>query len=518
MLWLFLISTTHGAVLVDIGQNFTGSTFPTDSAFVPPDCNGAAGPNEFVELINGRFSVYAKTNGSCLLSTNSQSFWISAGVEFDSGVLVSDPRIIYEPTVARWFACTIDFKPSSLTTNRFLVAVSQSADPTGGWTNVAFVADPDNGNFADFPTLGIDSNGVYIAAHMFDANEIPIGDTLVSIPKADLLLSEPTATNRTSFGILNSDYGVVFQPVVNLGASSSGAKVLAVGSLGIDFLPHSNLVSFAVLNAADTNALLTAPTNIIVPGYNVPINPTQPDGNNTLDDGDNRFSAMVRQVDGILYATHGCQVSNRAAIRWYKINATNDALIQSGTIFDPDLDLFYPSIAANESGTVVIGFNGCSTNTFVSIYAVAGETVEGVTTFGDLLLLKAGLASYLYVVQNGISRWGDYTATCVDPVDPNRFWTAQMYPSNTNAWATQITELITRIVLEPKLSIARAGTNALVSWPLTTNNFQLEFATIFASSNFWSPVLETPSTNGNEISVLAPAADETRFFRLKMVP
>ena len=96
-------------------------------------------------------------------------------------------------------------------------------------------------------------------------------------------------------------------------------------------------------------------------------------------------------------------------------------------------------------------------------HAVVGETVDGLINFGNLILLKAGSASYQNVdPSRGVSRWGDYSATSVDPSDPNRFWTIQMIPGDSSVWTTQITELITSPL---RLTIAWSGTNILVSWP-----------------------------------------------------
>jgi hypothetical protein len=501
-------------IVVQIGQNFTGSTYGADSPYNPPDCNGVAGPQHFVELINGRFSVYDKTNGARLLTMPSADFWTASGLTFGSGVIVTDPRIVYDPSVKRWFASAIDFRPSDESSNRFVLAVSADENPAGGWTGLAFMADPIEGNFADFPTLGVDANGIYLAAFLFDENENDVGQTLVSIPKADLLTPLPSVTNRTWFGILDStNYGYVLQPAVNFNIPPGDATVLAMGDLGYDFLPHSNLVSFAVQNAAGPGpATLTSVANLSIQPYSVPINPTQPDGNNTLDDGDARFSAKVMQVAGILYGVHGCQVSNRAALRWYKIDAAGHTVLQSGTIADTNLDLFYGSIAANASGTVVIGFNGCSTNTFVGSFAVVGETLEGITKFGGPLLLKSGVTSYNRAGLGGISRWGDYSTTCVDPADPNRFWTIQMYPASSGVWATQITELLTA---NPTLAIAPAGTNVVLCWPGTAIAFDLQSAPTVDATN-WTIVPQTISWAANgQVCVEVPASETAQFFRLR---
>jgi hypothetical protein len=164
-------TTVSGSVLVQLGQNFTGSSYGTDSPYVPPDCNGAAGPDHFVELINGRYSVYAKTNGVRLQTMSSFTFWTNSGLVISPGWEVSDPRVVYDPVAARWFASAVDVDLSSTSnyrSNRFLLAISAGADPTGGWQGAGFVADPVTGSFADFPTLGLDANGLYLSAYMFD--------------------------------------------------------------------------------------------------------------------------------------------------------------------------------------------------------------------------------------------------------------------------------------------------------------------------------------------------------------
>jgi hypothetical protein len=43
---------------------------------------------------------------------------------------------------------------------------------------------------------------------------------------------------------------------------------------------------------------------------------------------------------------------------------------------------------------------------------------------------------------SGRNRWGDYSATTIDPADPSIFWTNQEFVAGTNRWATQVTELI----------------------------------------------------------------------------
>ena len=165
-------------------------------------------------------------------------------------------------------------------------------------------------------------------------------------------------------------------------------------------------------------------------------------------------------MGGILFAVQATQVGGRSAIRWYRVDAATDTLLEAGTISDTNFDYSYPSIAANEDGIIVIGFDASGLTRFVSSYAAVGETVGGVTTFGAPLLLKEGVANYHYAPVSGVSRWGDYSATSVDPEDSTRFWTIQQYVSAPDVWSTQITEL--RIIPEP-FAASLVGTTLLFS-------------------------------------------------------
>ena len=85
-----------------IGNNFTGASLFVDSSEVPPDSDGAVGPTNFVEFVNGRFSVYDKVTGTKVQSMTDLTFWGNAGVSLGS-FSVSDPRIIFDPLCHRWF-------------------------------------------------------------------------------------------------------------------------------------------------------------------------------------------------------------------------------------------------------------------------------------------------------------------------------------------------------------------------------------------------------------------------------
>src|SRR5512137_1797228 len=93
-----------GTLVVQIGQNFTGSTYGVDTFARPADGDGAIGPAHFVELINGRFAIYSKTNGALVQTMSDAGFFQNSGIAIPSGQSVSDPRIVFDPTSQRWFA------------------------------------------------------------------------------------------------------------------------------------------------------------------------------------------------------------------------------------------------------------------------------------------------------------------------------------------------------------------------------------------------------------------------------
>src|SRR5207244_9493226 len=119
---------------------------------------------------------------------------------------------------------------------------------------------------------------------------------------------------------------------------------------------------------------------------------------------------------------------------------------------------------------------------------------------------------------NETSRWGDYSATSVDPSDPNRFWAIQMYDSGSqfdlwSVWSTQITELITTPQL--LLAIKPTGTNVMLSWPSGFPSYHLQFATNLASPVVWSNISQSPLTNGNQLFIALPISAGKQFFRLQ---
>lgn len=512
-----------------IGLNFTGSD-NSGSGVTPADGNGTIGPNDYVEFINGSFSVYDKTTGESRLQLADSTFWSSYGINFGPNDGVSDPRVIFDPTSQRWFASQVTYNAGvtdpSMQSDYYLIGVSDTSDPADTWHAFRVLSDPKSGKFADFPTLGVDSNAVYISGDMYHGATNDLGPSLMMFIKTNLL--NDTVTNRVFFQTTtNGSRGIVMQPASCFDGSGVG-NILAVG----DVYGDSKLVLSPVLSPGTTNATFDTAVNITVPAFTAPLDAIQPDGSQSVALNDSRLAARVVTVNGIIFATHHVDVGGRSAIRWYRINASTKTLAESGTISDTNLDLYYPSIAANSNGYVVIGCNGSGSGAgeFIGSYACIGFTTNNVTKFGSPMLLAIGDHCYHDVNDQtsfflddvwGESRWGDYSATSSDPSDANRFWTIQMLPLyDQNAdltggaaayWKMQITEIQT----VPDLSIAKTGSSINVSWPIWAPNYQLQSRTNLITGTTWATITSGLVTNTTTISYSAALGTGQKFFRLQ---
>jgi hypothetical protein len=70
---------------------------------------------------------------------------------------------------------------------------------------------------------------------------------------------------------------------------------------------------------------------------------------------------------------------------------------------------------------------------------------------------------------------------------------------------------------QPTMHIARAGTNAVISWPTSLPDYQLESKPLVDGVQ-WTPVGGTPSTNGRRKAVTAPPVGGQKYFQLRSIP
>jgi hypothetical protein len=155
-----------------------------------------------------------------------------------------------------------------------------------------------------------------------------------------------------------------------------------------------------------------------------------------VQNNDSRLLNVIYR-NGYLWFTHNVFLPTNnpthTAIQWWQLNPTN-ALVQFGRIEDPTGSNYYafPTIAVNRFNDVLVGFSRYSSNQYVSAdYAFRAfsdprNTMQTEVSFknGEDSYWKQQAGSGGFPAQN---RWGDYSATQVDPSNDSDFWTIQEY-------------------------------------------------------------------------------------------
>jgi autotransporter-associated beta strand protein len=482
-----VVSSGPATAQVNIGTSFRSMDVPdvntaNGTFFVPPDTMGGVGPNYWVQYSNGGFTIFNKAGSSAASVIKESSFWqtkagLPAAVASTAG---GDPRVRYDPLSGRWFVSALT---NQSTNNSILIAISDSSDPTKTWKGVQITNS--TGLFADFPTLGMDQNGVYVGVNNFTNGGSFSRVDVYSIPKADLLAPTPTVANMTRF--VGTSTGFATQGVNNFSpgqtASTPGGLV---ASLVLPPPSLTNAVQFTPVNSAGgPGATLGTTTSISIAARTAPpSSASQPNGANTgtsstvIDADDSRTAGAAYQVGNLVYMTYGVTVNSLAGIRVTVLNvsgATPTLQVEAtlGGSADPNFSYIYPSIAANANGDVVVGYtrvgfvgSGNSSNRWPSAAVSVGKFSGGTLTFGSSTELYAGERDYVsFQGTHQVNRWGDYSATSVDPADPGVFWTTQEYATTTGSgngnsftnWATRATEVIPTVTGERRWMTAAAG-------------------------------------------------------------
>ncbi len=160
---------------------------------------GAVGPTQVLVYVNGRIKVFDKTGVLGALNVTTDTFFDTVR----NGFGTTDPHVRYDRLSGRWFLTMINVETAN--SNRVLIAVSSGSTitDTTSFTFFQFQNDlvgvtpnVDTGNFADYDTLGVDANALYVGVNMFlnVADTFSYGTTGFVIRKSDLLVGTLTVT------------------------------------------------------------------------------------------------------------------------------------------------------------------------------------------------------------------------------------------------------------------------------------------------------------------------------------
>lgn len=396
-----LISEFEGIRRGDAGQNSA-----------PPDTCGAIGPDHFVEAVNLTFGIYDKDTGNQLFLSSLASF-------MGTGSFIGDPRVAYDQHSDRWIVIASDFS------SRVFIAVSTTSDPTGTWfkSNWVVSTGPDTGCFPDYPTLGVNEDGIYVTAYM-----VGCGMSIFALEKAPLIAGSP------SFGVITAWRGFSFQGAIQ--------PCHVYGTPGVEYLisvwTNSSLRIRRISGALTSPTLSTLGNVSVLGGGDPPDSPVM--GSIPLDSVGNRLMNAVFR-DGNIYTTHNVNSGGIGVVRWYEIDAASQTVVDQGTISDNSIHFNMPSIAVNKNGDIVVGFSGSDASIFGSAYYAGRLDGDPAGEMSDPVLLQAGKASHSIIDSFGRNRWGDYSLTMLDPEDETTIWTIQEYVEAQDIWGTWIGEL-----------------------------------------------------------------------------
>lgn len=411
----------------------------------PPDTMGAVGTTQFLETSNGSVRVYDKVTGAVQSSVSMATFWTSVGLGPTAN---GDQRVLFDHYTNRWIMTGFGSN-----TNTINIAISDTANALGTWKSTTIVGSSIGlpGKVLDYPTLGMDNKGVYIGTNNFNSSSGAFeGTSLFVIPKANLFGGAPSTAGLTQFTtpLAGPDNGFAIQAAVNWqGNPSSTASVMA------DSRDLNKQVFYRLGNVAGPGpATQTASSYIAGADYTTSGPGRQPDGTRLVDTLQPRITGNVVQVNGKLYSAIAVNDgTDHSAVRWSVNDALTGAIIESGMISGGGYDYFEGSVAVNEFGKAVIGFNRSGYQTTdangdglpdgnISFMARVFETDSGggLDQVGsDLLLKVSGISNYHCGDESPIStscrqRWGDYSAVTIDPNDHNTFYAIGEYASQ---WA-----------------------------------------------------------------------------------
>lgn len=440
----------------------------------PPDTNGDVGKSQYVQTVNLAVQVF-RLDGTPLTAPFKMSSLFAA---LGAGNICAtdddgDPIVLYDHLADRWFISQFALTPPF----HQCVAVSQTGDATGAYYVYDFVMPNNLAN--DYPHFGVWPDAYYMTDNQFNASLTAFeGAGVFAYDRAKLLVGDPTASyiyfnQPAALGIggqLPSDLDGAPPPA---GAGNIFAMITSneLGDPGGDgmrlweFKPN-----FANPPASTYTELTTELAPIPVAAFDnatpagradVPQPPPQISVDTIADRLMHRLQYRNFGTHESLIASHTVDVSGnatlpvfRAGVRWYEFRRVggsgNPWTVHDQGTHDPadglNLNRWMPSAALDRQGNLAIGFSSANATAplgYPSIrYAgkLASDPVGGGLAQGEAIGIQ-GTRS-----QNSTgSRWGDYAALSVDPVDDCTFYftteyygTAPPACSATTCWQTRV--------------------------------------------------------------------------------
>ena len=315
------------------------------------------------------------------------------------------------------------------------IAVSTTSDATGTFNRYSF----QYSNFDDYPKMGVWSDGYYETFNMFNGNTF-VGADACAYNRTAMLAG--SAATQVCFQQGSSVGGLLASDIDGTTAPPAGSPNYMV-YFGTNNL---NLFKFHVDFNTPANSTFTGPTVIPVAAFSplcgggtcVPQAGTTQQLDSLADRLMYRLAYRNFGTHESLVVNHSVTAGSSGGVRWYEIqNPSGTPTVAQQSTFAPDSNYrWMGSIAMDQAGDMAVGYSVASSSLNPTIRYTGRVPSDPSGTMEAEVNVVTGTGSQT----TGLSRWGDYSAMQVDPVDDCTFWYTTEYikTNGTFNWNTRI--------------------------------------------------------------------------------
>ncbi len=412
----------------------------SEDFFPPPDANGAAGVNLYLQAINLVFRVFDRFGNTVLGPLPNASLWAEAGGVCATST-VRTPQVRFDSLASRWVISQSGFDPSDASTH-LCIAVSVTSDPADAWYQYDFPLAA--GSVATSARMGIWPDGYYFTVNQLNGFD-DAGFGIYAFDRGAMINGEPAGFVYANPGAAHPEtlWGLPADVEGTDGPPTGAPNVAAaLGHPALDSSPEPVLHTwrFHVDFETPENSTLEGPFDVPIGDFS-PLDcgsPTQGcvpqlDSTQLLQATPNRlmYRLPYRSIRDFgdreaLLGTFTVDVGEgRAAVRWFELHdpLANPAVFQEGTITPDASHRFVGSIAMDRIGNIALGYNKSDATIHPSLAITGRLALDPPGTMGSEDTFFEGPNSQPPVV----GLWGSYSSMVLDPVDGCTFWFTAEY-------------------------------------------------------------------------------------------
>jgi hypothetical protein len=398
---------------------FDGIAQAEAGGFEPPDSWTAANASYVLHSVNSLVRVYSRT-GQVV-----QSAPIDALFALPAAQTATDPRFIWDATHSRWVGVIASYNFND--TDDFLnLAVSESADPLGGWNVYAF---PFGDVFPDYPGIASSTASVVLTDTDFGSGLTTLdGSTLTIVDWSALLapsvipyyqLSAANSVNPRPAQVLSPS------PYVHLIWEDIDTRNILYGQVQGHSVPGATVADI-------TSDTTWGP-------FIDPVSPRQPGG--TIADGaiDGRATDAVWRnghlwfVSTLKWLNAPSQPFDGVRVTELLTTATTPTVNVDILLNENGADDFMGGIGLSGNGTLFVVYSRSSSSDFVSTQ---------VRTSADSFTAEVELGQSNVAYTGPFGRWGDYVGVAADPVGGGSVWLAHELVADSGTWETDVARVV----------------------------------------------------------------------------